>query len=233
MKLIIRNVIMLGIISAILAFYYLPTSTTQEKLQAITDKIDTELSIIERKSKRPRVLSNELIKQMAVFANSCPLEKIVVGDVEISGKYSKEKGKLLLGLLRRKLTKATYVKIFESVSFQGAFLKNADLKGENLSRLQLSRAYLAGTELNNANLEGMNLYKTNLSKANLSAANLKTANLREAILNGTDLSDAIFTNAYLVDAKLGNSAKLDRADFTGANLSGVDFSNVHPSFVKP
>jgi len=234
MKLFIRNVFVLSIVSSMLAFYYVsPSPTTPEKLQAVTDKIDRELALLEQKNKQFRVLSDELIQQIAEFSSSCSLEKMVVDGVAISGKYSVEKGKLLLGLLERKLTKATYAKIFKKVSFQGAFLKKANLKGANLSGLRLANAYLVGAELNNANLAGMNLHKTNLSQATLIAANLKAANLQEAILNGADLSDANFTNAYLVDAKLGNNARLDRADFTGANLNGVDFSNVHPSFVKP
>lgn len=234
MKLIIRNVIMLSIISSILTFYYVPfnTSTNQEKLQAITDQIDSELSAIDKSRNQHRVLSKELIKEISIFANSCPLEKVLVNGQLTTELYSVAKGKLLLALLNRKLDQSTYKKIFERVTFQSAFLKDANLKNTNLSRIQLSRAYLVGVELNNSNLEGVNLYKTNLSKANLSDANLTTANLREAILSGTHLNNAILKNAYLIDAKLGN-AKFDNADFTGANLNGVDFRNNGPSFVKP
>ena len=235
MKLIIRKVIMLGIISTILAFYYLAfsTSTNQEKLQAITDQIDTALSKIEQKGNQPRVLSAELIKELSIFANSCPLEKVLVDGQLTTELYSVEKGKLLLALLNRKLDPSTYKKIFEMVSFQNAFLKDANLKDTNLSRIQLSRAYLVGVVLSNSNLEGVNLYKANLSKANLNATNLEIANLREAILSDTDMSNAILKNAYLIDAKLGGKIKLDNADFTGANLNGIDFRKGRPPFVKP
>jgi len=234
MKLIIRNVIMLGIASAILAFYYLPitTNTALEKLQAITHQIDAELSVIDKSRDQPRVLSAALIKEISIFANSCPLEQVLVDGKKTTELYSVEKGKLLLTLLKRRLTKSTYNEIFATVSFQSAFLRNANLKHKNLNNIQLSSAYLVGAELNHTILEGVNLYKANLSRTDLRAANLKTANLREAILSGTNLSNAVLTNAYLVDAKLGD-AKLDNADFTGANLTGVDFRNAGPSFVKP
>ncbi|MFK7984095.1 MAG: pentapeptide repeat-containing protein [Saprospiraceae bacterium] len=234
MKLIIRNMIMLGIISAVFAFSFAPYSVSPKaQLQAITDQIDTELLTIEKKGNLDRVLSKRLIKEIAHFSNSCPLEKKIIDSKGMTTYYSEEKGQLLLTLLNRKLDQSTYKKIFKMVTFQNAFLKDAKLKAINLKGIELSNAYLVGADLDNANLEKGNLNKTNLSKATLRAVNLKSANLQETILNGADLSDAILINAYLVGAKLGNNAKLDRVDFTKANLKEVDFSNTHPSFVKP
>lgn len=223
MKLIIRNVIMLSVISAIFAFYYVPynTVTDQEKLQEITEKISTELSIIKKKGNQPRALSNELIQEISSFANSCKLEKIMLNDLETAESYSLIKGKLLQALLNRQLSPATYKKIFELVSFQGAFLENATLKNTNLSRVQLSRSYLVGADLSNTNLEGANLYRTELSQANLSTANLQIANLREATFKNTILKNATLKNAYLIDAKINRSI-IDNTNLEGANLSGTE-----------
>jgi len=232
MKLILRNVVMLSIISAILAFYTLPTSTAREKLQAITEQIDIELSIIEKKGDQPRVLSKQLIREIAHFSNSCPLEKVIVSSRGKKDQYSVEKGKLLLALLNRKLDPSTYKKIFKTVTFENAFLKDADLKTTNLNGIQLSSAYLVGVDLNNTNLEGVDLQKANLSKANLRGANLKKANLRRAILSHSDMSNAVLTKANLVGAKFGHVI-LDNTDFTGANLHGADFVNEMPHLIKP
>ena len=164
----------------------------------ILSKVEEEL-----KNSPDRALSEETILEIAALSYSLTPYARFEGDRISKGKFSPERGQLLLVLTRLNLLPATIRRIMEVTSFANADLRGADLSG----------ADLRGVDLSSADLYGARLIGADLGKANLSFANLWGAQLGNAILDSADLSRADLRWAYLNDA-----------DLKGANFFEADLS---------
>lgn len=104
----------------------------------------------------------------------------------------------------------------DSMSWDGASLKDTDFTGTNLGGNSFKGANMTG-----ANLSGATLFWVNMSNATLRRANLTDAKSTPDAMNGicSDFSNADFSEAKLEKASLCGS-------FYNANFSGADLRNV-------
>ena len=215
------------VLIAILGFFFF--NKTQSKLNfseehtALLTAIDKELQLTEANKKDSRVLSDKLIGQISKLTNSLFPIKQEDSSILIGRDLSPERGILLAMLIEKKLSVATYQKIFSISTFDHAFLDKTDLSNTSLDRILLANAFFRNVNLSGASLVNANLFNVHFQNVNLREANLQKTNLREANLDGSNLTKANLTSAYLREANL-KGVQIEDAILDEANLVGVNMN---------
>ena len=192
--------------------------TPSEKVTRIMEKVKEEIKLAEDKGDTSRSLSLPLVEEISILSKLLPTYQMDENDS--SPFISRERGQLLLELIKSNLAQSTYVAIYTSAVFEYAYLEKENLSGTFLNGIFLSRANLNEADLSGANLTGANLTEANLTGAKLDRANLSKINLTRANLNEASLKKANMSKAYLVEASL-KGVVLEETILDNANLSGV------------
>ncbi|MEM6262582.1 MAG: pentapeptide repeat-containing protein [Bacteroidota bacterium] len=180
-----------------------------------------------------RSLKGETIDRIADLSHAlepAPFSYVEADSLEKHG-YSKERGMLLLELVRMGIDSSSFLQIRRKVSFE-----KADLSWTKLVDIDLSETKLAGTNFSDAVLRGINFSGADLRGAQLLRVNLEKANLNEGQLNRVNLSWANLNGATLKNVALGganlSNAQLNRTDMTCstvyyANAAGARFCDAN------
>ena len=198
-------------------------------LNSLLDTVGYELRNSENKT-----LSPSTIGRIVAFSQLIGSHQFIATDTGVYKKTSPVKGHLLLSLIQMKMDSASFNKIKQQVSFEGADLSKANLSGFDLEGINLKEANLAGASLKGTNLSNSDLFGSNLSEANLEnasfnystlkRANLTQANLSKASMINADMERVNLSNAIVNEAKL-KGTKLNESLIQYALFKGTDLSN--------
>lgn len=188
---------------------------------ALLTAIDQELKLLEDAKNESRSLSDNLIGKISKLSNNLKPAKLDDPSILTAKSLSPERGLLLVSLLEKKLSPATYQKIFSTTTFDHAFLEGVDLSNAPLDRILLSKSFFRKVNLSKASLVNANLFQVHFQNVNLRGADLQRTNLRDSNLDGSNLTKADLTSAYLRDADL-KGVQIQDAILEETNLVGVN-----------
>ena len=178
------------------------------QMTAYMDGLGTLLARVDKdmSNSGDRSLSDTTIDLVVAFNDQLKPYHIVTKDSVTKGKYSPEKGQLLLQLAHRRMDSLSFAQIKSRTSFESTYLPNANLDSTDLSGIDLSRSFMPESSFNSTFLMSTTLYS-----ATLQASSFTNTKMEDCDLNGSNLEMSLF-----------DSCLITHTTFVASNISFAD-----------